>query len=148
MKFLTIILVIVLVFIEIMVFFFNPKFEFEEIYLDDINTIQTRINEEGTTTYYILYGAQNCLYCNRMGDIYNEAFGGERVENSFYCDISQESYDDERLIVLGVQKIPILIKYQNGMEVGRLAGVRDVDDVKKNRLFMSRRYIKLVVTQQ
>jgi thiol-disulfide isomerase/thioredoxin len=128
-KYLSISLIILLVIFESLIYFINPQYDlnFQKINLDDIANIETRIESNESSVYFIVYGASNCLYCTDMKTIYEESFEKNRTINTFYCDISYESYSDERLVELDVDKIPIIVSYENGEELGRLEGTTDIE---------------------
>ena len=130
-KYITIFLVILLIILESLIFFVNPQFDlnFQKIYLDDIVSIETMIDKDKTDVYFIVYGASNCIHCTDMKPIYMEAFEQTKTINTFCCDISHESYVDERLIELNVDKIPVIVSYKNNKEIGRLEGAVDIETI-------------------
>ncbi|BCJ92724.1 hypothetical protein acsn021_02930 [Anaerocolumna cellulosilytica] len=128
MKYLTVLAVLILIILQVIIFIFNPVFKLTTIQLNEVETI---IKNEASSNYYIVYGAENCVYCIRMEDTYKAAFKKEREKNVFYCDLTNENYSDERLKELNVQKIPVLISYEKGVEVERLEGMQSVEELKK-----------------
>lgn len=129
LKYITILGFLLLILLHIMIYSFNKKFEITTINLNDIANMETLVND--SSNYYIIYGAENCIYCNKMDNVYKKSFQNTKVKEVFYCDISDESYIDERLIELNVQKIPILIRYEADKEKERLEGMKSIADVKK-----------------
>lgn len=124
-KYITIIFVVALVVLEIMIFKFNSKMDIPTISLEKTEEM---INKKDN--FYIIFGAQNCLYCKDMEDIYKSTFNEVEVENVYYCDISYESYDNKTLKTLGVDKLPMLFKIHKGKVINQMVGKREYEDIE------------------
>lgn len=126
LKYLTIFLVIVFAALQIMFFELRTGVEIQEISVEKIDDLK-----ENEDVYYVIFGAENCLYCKDMQNVYEQAFSKEKIRKIYYCDISYESYDNEQLKKLNIDSIPILIKFENGKVLKRLIGVRKTEDIIK-----------------
>lgn len=91
-KIITLIFIVLLIVLEILLFIMNSRSEIPKISLE-----QTENIIDSADDCYIIFGAQNCLYCNDMHDIYEDVFNEMNDVNMYYCDISYESYDNQIL---------------------------------------------------
>lgn len=77
--------------------------------------------EEFTHEHYVIFGSDNCISCNKMGEVYSKAF--HDAKNVLYVDLSKESVNDKRLQKYGLNAIPVVIHYdEKKAEVGRVEG--------------------------
>ena len=126
LKIITLIFIVLLIVLEILLFIMNSRSEIPKISLE-----QTENIIDSADDCYIIFGAQNCLYCNDMHDIYEDVFNEMNDVNMYYCDISYESYDNQILKKLEVDKLPMLLKFHKGKVVNQIVGKRDTKDIKQ-----------------
>lgn len=124
-KYVFVSLLVLLTCFQGLLFLFYKPVTLQSVSLNEVKNISTKDND-----YYIVFGAENCIYCKNMHDIYIESFTKERIKEVYYCDLSSESYDDEKLKQLDIDKIPVLIKFQNNQKVNQIVGVKKVNQIE------------------
>lgn len=111
------------------IFINNKEVEPIPVTLAEVSTIPA--NVEQNEEYYVLYGSENCVFCDQMREVYKKAFFDNRNAPYYYVDLSQEYTDAPEILRRKIEGIPILIRYQNDKEIGRLSGVVELKIVEE-----------------
>lgn len=125
LKYLTITLVVVLVGLSVLLFKVNPRFEYKNVSLNQLENINAEKNED----YFVLFTSRNCIYCANMSRVYLDAFETANLKEVYYCDLTNESPIDTKVKDRDISEVPILVRYKNNSEVSRIIGIQNVDDI-------------------
>ncbi|NBI60834.1 thioredoxin [Lachnospiraceae bacterium] len=93
--------------------------KYTNIPLSNLELVGRKIaQEDKLQKYYVIYGSQNCSFCNQMEEVYQEGFLKKPQKYIYYVDLSYEIIDS----VKNINKLPLLVCYQNNQELDRLEG--------------------------
>ena len=93
--------------------------KYTNISLSDLESVEREIaQEDKLQKYYVIYGSGNCTFCTQMEEVYQEGFLKNPQKYIYYVDLSYEIIDN----VQNINKLPLLVCYQNNEELDRLEG--------------------------
>lgn len=101
------------------VFWKLNSIEYTNIPLSNLESVGREIaQEDKLQKYYVIYGSRNCTFCTQMEEVYKEGFLKNPQKYIYYVDLSYEIVDS----VQNINKLPLLVCYQNNEELARLEG--------------------------
>lgn len=119
-------LCMIILFLAVNILYWNiRRIDFKEVTMEQLEDIDFKATE--ADAYYVIYSTQNCIYCQQMKPIYEEAFLKEKDEIIYTVDLSNERTDEVEVTKKRITGLPVLVKYANGEEIDRLEGVATVD---------------------
>lgn len=93
--------------------------KYTNISLSNLELVGKEIaQEDKLQKYYVIYGSRNCIFCPQMEEVYQEGFLKNPQKYIYYIDLSYELIDS----VQNINKLPVLVCYQNNVELARLEG--------------------------
>lgn len=132
MKFITIGLVVIIVFLFSFFNWSNSRDSIETISLSDAKHIDSKFSQDKSSNdYYMIYGSDSCIYCTKMEPIYESVRKHNKDKIFYYVDLTNESINDSFIKEKEIKAIPVLVHYKKGREVNRLEGLHKEEDVIK-----------------